>query len=161
MPWDGINVPEGYFLLKRDAVAAYEAQHPVERAFKGVSGRTIRAAEGAGGALAATAVRAAVKAAPKIVAAAGGARAVAGALIESGGLLTAGAIAGWLIGQDIARSLSGENREEREVAAALDRVHAVARLRQQLGRQPTLEEQKIITDAYNRRLKLIRQGLPA
>lgn len=84
----------------------------------------------------------------------------AGAAAASVAVVLAAAAAAWLIGQDIARSVSGENAQVRKVNAANDRRHARLALQEQLGRMPTLQEQQAITDAYNRRIKLIDQGLP-
>lgn len=82
----------------------------------------------------------------------------AGAAATTVALVAAAAAAGWLIGQQINKVLSGEDRQEAEMRAANDRRHARAALEQELGRRPTLDEQKPITDAYNKRLALIRAG---
>lgn len=72
--------------------------------------------------------------------------------------VVAAAALGWLIGQDVRRSLSGENKELRIEQINRDRRYAVAAMREKLGRQPTLDEQRPITEAYNKRLRLIREG---
>lgn len=85
----------------------------------------------------------------------GGAGAVAGA-----GALAAVAAAGafgWILGQEILHA--GETKQARMAAAAVDRVHARAALAKILGYLPSLAEQKPITEAYNRRLYLIKTGL--
>jgi hypothetical protein len=78
--------------------------------------------------------------------------------LTGAGLVMAAAAAGWLIGQQINKVISGESQQEEEMRAANDRRHARGALERELGRMPTLEEQKPITDAYNERLRRIRAG---
>jgi hypothetical protein len=72
-------------------------------------------------------------------------------------LVAAAATVGWMIGRAIVDR--HENRAIRIENASRDRRMAVAALRTKLGRQPTLAEQKQITEAYNHRLRLIEGGL--
>jgi hypothetical protein len=80
--------------------------------------------------------------------------AIAGALAA----VVAAAGVGWFIGQDVRSALSGESKELRIEAANRNRRYAVAAMRDQLGRQPTLAEQAPITAAYKARLQAINQG---
>lgn len=112
----------------------------------------------AGGNVAVAAYKGAIQAV-KAGLAAGGISAGAAASTAASVLaaVAAAALVGWTIGSTIRDA--GELKEQRRANAGIDRQHAVAALRETLGRQPTLEEQRPITDAYNRRLTLIATGL--
>lgn len=80
------------------------------------------------------------------------------AIAAAGAAIIAAAAVGWLIGQDIRRSIDGTSTAVRIENTNRDRRHAVAALRERLGRQPTLAEQAPITAAWKSRIAAIKQG---
>lgn len=77
---------------------------------------------------------------------------------EATGLVLAAAATGWFVGQDIARSLTGENAQLRIEKLNQDRLTARKQLEKQLGRLPTKDEQASITKEYEKRLWMVQKG---
>lgn len=77
---------------------------------------------------------------------------------EATGLVLAAAATGWFVGQDIARSLSGENAQLRIEKLNQDRLTARKQLEKQLGRLPTQAEQASITKEYEKRLWMVQKN---